>query len=92
VATGAVDEAAEGWLIETTGRTVGAVVDDRPYGWKVTIDDGSGPLLVFIPVGARVDVAGVREGQRLRVTGLAGQYDDHHEIIPRMPSDVAVLP
>ncbi|HEU0055517.1 MAG TPA: hypothetical protein VFQ39_20155, partial [Longimicrobium sp.] len=92
IPTGSVGEGTEGWLIETTGTVRGGVVDDRPYGWKVTIDDGSGPLLVFVPTGSRIDVRGVREGQRLRVTGLSAQYDDHHEIIPRGERDLVVLP
>jgi hypothetical protein len=41
-------------------------------GWKITIDDGSGPLLVFVPVGAKVDVGGIRPGQRLRVVEFSG--------------------
>ncbi|HEX8695265.1 MAG TPA: hypothetical protein VF746_22830 [Longimicrobium sp.] len=89
--TGEVGEATEGSLLATGGTVAGPVVDDRPYGWKVTIDDGSGPLLVFVPVGAKMDVSGIRPGQRLRVVGFSGQYDDHHEILPRSQADLTVL-
>lgn len=89
--TGEVGEATEGSILTVSGTVAGAVVDDRPYGWKVTIDDGSGPLLVFVPVGAKVDVGGIRPGQRLRVVGFSGQYDDHHEILPRSPADITTL-
>jgi hypothetical protein len=91
-ATGAVGEATEGRIIWTEATMVGEVVDDRPYGWKITVDDGSGPLLVFVPVGARIDVGRFRAGQRLRVYGFSGQYDDHHEIIPRSEADIEILP
>lgn len=86
-----VGERSEGSLVETTGTVTGPVVDDRPYGWKITIRDATGALLVFVPVGARIDVSGIRAGQRLRVRGFSGQYDDHHEILPRSQKDIVVL-
>lgn len=86
-----VNEESEGQLVETTGTVVGPVVDDRPYGWKITIEDGTGRLLVFVPVGAGIDVSGIRAGQRLRVLGFSGQYDDHHEILLRSQEDLVVL-
>jgi len=88
--TGEVGEATEGSLLAVGGTVTGPVVDDRPYGWKITLDDGSGPLLVFVPAGAKMDVGGIRPGQRLRVVGFSGQYDDHHEILPRSQTDLAV--
>jgi len=90
-ATGSVGEATEGRLIFVEGKITGEIVDDRPYGWKMTIDDGSGPLLVFISVGARIDIGRFRAGQRLRVSGFSGQYDNHHEIHPRSEQDVEII-
>jgi hypothetical protein len=90
--TGEVSEATEGLLVRVRGRVTGPVVDDRPYGWKVTLDDGSGPLLVFVSVRSGIDVSGVREGYSLEVTGFSGQYDDHHEVLPRAQADLRVLP
>ena len=81
VATGSVSEATEGKTILTGGTMIGEVVDDRSHGRKITIDDGSGPLLVFIPAAAKIDVSRFRAGQRLRILGFSGQYDDHYEII-----------
>lgn len=91
IATARVGEATEGRIIRAEGTIVGEIVDDSPYGWKITIDDGSGPLLVFLSPGAKIDLTRFRAGQRLRVTGFSGQYDDHHEILPRSESDVEIL-
>lgn len=90
--TAEVGEAHEGVLLEVEGTVRGDVVDDRPYGWKVTLDDGSGPLLVFVTAGTDVDVAAIRDGQRLRVTGIGGQYQTHYELLPRGRADVVSLP
>lgn len=92
VRTADVGETTEGVLITVEGVTTDSVADDQPYGWKIHVDDGSGPLLVFIATGTRIDVASLRAGQRLRVTGLSGQYDAHHEILPRSQADVVALP
>lgn len=92
VRTGAVGEATEGLLVRVRGRVRGPVVDDRPWGWKATLDDGSGPLLVFVPAGAGIDTGGIRDGRRLEVVGFSGQYDDHPEVLPRAPGDLRLLP
>ena len=92
VRTGALGESDEGWLVRVRGRVTGEVVEDSPWGWKVTIDDGSGPLLVFVDAETNVDVRPFRVGQTVEVTGFAGQYDDHYEVIPRAQVDVRVVP
>lgn len=92
VRTGAVGESMEGTLVRVRGRVRGALVDDRPWGWKAMLDDGSGPLLVFVPVGAGIDVGGIRDGASLEVVGFSGQYDEHYEVLPRAPGDLRVLP
>jgi DNA/RNA endonuclease YhcR with UshA esterase domain len=63
-------------------------VDDRPWGWKLMLDDGSGALLVFVDAQAGIDVSAIRPGQWLQVTGYSGQYEEHREILPRTQSDL----
>jgi hypothetical protein len=41
------------------------VIDDQPHGWKIYLDDGSGPLLVFIATATRINVKPLRAGQQL---------------------------
>jgi DNA/RNA endonuclease YhcR with UshA esterase domain len=88
IGTGAVDEPNEGLLIRVRGRVMGEVVDDRPWGWKLMLDDGSGALLVFVDAQAGIDVSAIRPGQWLQVTGYSGQYEEHREILPRTQSDL----
>jgi len=89
--TGAIDSVNEGKLIVVQGRIVRDIVDDRPWGWKIYLDDGSGKLLVFVTPSARIDVSGFRAGQMLRVTGIIGTYERHVELLPRNQTDIAVL-
>jgi hypothetical protein len=90
--TGLLNESMEGWLVKIRGRVAGAVVNDEPWGWKVMVDDGTGPVLVFVDAETNVDVRPLRPGDTVEVTGFAGQYDDHYEVIPRAQVDVRVLP
>ena len=49
VATGDVGPATEGRLIAVRGRVAGAIVDDRPWGSKLYVNDGSGPCWCSSP-------------------------------------------
>jgi DNA/RNA endonuclease YhcR with UshA esterase domain len=91
VRTGALGEHDEGWLVRVRGRVTGEVVDDAPWGWKVLVDDGSGPVLIFVDAETNVDVRPFRAGQMVEVTGFAGQYDDHYEVVPRAQVDIRVV-
>lgn len=92
VRTGALDEGEEGWLVRIRGRVAGEAVNDEPWGWKVMVDDGSGPVLVFVDAETNVDVQTLRAGDTVEVTGFAGQYDDHYEVVPRAQVDIRVVP
>jgi hypothetical protein len=91
VKTGAVGAATEGRLIAVRGKAAGNVIDDPPWGWKVFIDDGSGPLLVFIATTTEIDVHPLRAGQQLRVVGFSGRYEQHTELLPRRQADLEIL-
>ena len=90
VRTGRVGEAEEGTLIRAAGR-IERVEDDAPYGHKIFIDDGSGELQVFIDASTALieDVTRWQPGDTIDVTGFAGRYEETHEIMPRIPSDMS---
>lgn len=88
VRTGAVDEGEEGWLVRIRGQVVTEPENDAPWGWKVMVDDGSGALMVFIDAETDVRADAFRVGAEVEVTGFAGQYDDHYELVPRAHDDV----
>ncbi|MCY1047714.1 DNA-binding protein [Corallococcus sp. bb12-1] len=95
VTTGGVNESVEGELISVTGAITQAFQDDSPYGYKLYINDGSGEVQVFVHVSAGFDKAALQAltvGQRLRVVGLAAQYETTYEVAPRAPSDLSVVP
>ncbi len=86
--TASLGEATEGWIVRLTGRLVGPVTSDLPYGYKLTLNDGSGPAVVFINVETGIDAMALVPGDTFRMTGFASQYADHYEIDPRFPADV----
>ena len=92
VATGDVGPATEGRLVAVRGRVVGAMVDDRPWGSKLYVNDGSGPLLVFVAAATNIDGTRYRAGQALRIVGFSGRFGDQTEVLPRGPSDITAGP
>lgn len=92
IATGSLGAGTAGSLVEIAGRVVRGPEDDRPWGWKLWLDDGSGPALVFIAPDTGIDVASLRTGQRLAATGLAARYEQHYEVLPRRRSDIRAVP
>lgn len=89
VATGRFGEAEEGLLIQTAGR-ITRIQDDAPHGYKIFIDDGSGELQVFIDASTPLIETATdwKPGERIRVIGFAGRYEDTREIMPRIGSDI----
>jgi hypothetical protein len=88
VATAEVGPATEGWLVRIRGRVTEAPVEDAPWGWKLTVDDGSGPASVFVDADSGVDPAAFRAGGEVEVIGFSGRYDDRYEVLPRSRADV----
>ena len=65
--------------------------NDLPYGFKLSIDDGTGELVIFVNVQTDIDLSEFAVGQLVSVTGFSGQFDDHYEVLPRSPEDLLLL-
>jgi hypothetical protein len=89
--TGSVGEETEGKLLGLRGTLVGDSVDDSPYGYKLTLDDGSGPVQVFLYPGAGIAPDGLDAGVEVSVICFSNQYDTKYECDPRIASDIAIL-
>jgi len=89
VSTGAIGEATEGLIVRVVGTIVQPVESDLPFGYKVIVDDGTGPIRVFVNTTTGIDVSGLAQGQVIAATGFSGQFIDY-EIDPRFPADIQV--
>lgn len=92
VRTSSIGEHSEGWLVSVFGKVTSAPASDLPYGYKLSVDDGSGPVLIFVNLDTGIDLSTLAVGDRLLVTGFSSQFDDHYEIDPRKPHDLIALP
>lgn len=91
VATSAVTGVMEGWMVRVRGRALAPAESDLPYGWKLQVDDGSGPVQVFFPAGGGdFGLGRIHAGSAVSVTGFGGRYDDTYEVIPASPADLVV--
>jgi hypothetical protein len=89
-ATGSVSEVTEGQLLSLHGTLVGDPVDDSPYGYKLSIDDGSGPVQLFLYPGSDIGTEGLVDGASVSVICFSNQYDTHYECDPRRAADLTV--
>jgi len=87
VPTGSISEATEGLLVQVVGTLVGPIEPDPPFGTILHLDDGSGPIRIFVCTSTGIDVSHLAPGQRLSVTGLSYQFGDY-EVDPRFQSDI----
>lgn len=90
VATGEVGPATLGFLVTVEGTITQPVHADLPYGYSLLIDDGSGPVQVYINASTNIDPKGAafKPGRTIRVTGFGNQYGSTYEVDPRTRGDV----
>jgi len=87
VRTGSVGPANQGLLVRVVGTITQPVEPDPPFGNKVFVDDGSGPIRIFVNASTGIDVSGLAQGQLLSVIGFSSAFNDP-EIDPRFQSDL----
>lgn len=87
VPTASVSEATEGLLVQVSGTLLGEITPDPPYGTILNIDDGSGPIRIFVCTSTGIDLSGLATGQQVSVTGMSYQFIDY-EVDPRFQSDI----
>lgn len=87
VPTGSISEATEGLLVQFVGTLVGPITPDPPFGTILHIDDGSGPIRIFVCTSTGIDLSGLATGQQVSVIGMSYQFIDY-EIDPRFQSDI----
>ncbi|MGW3202297.1 hypothetical protein ACWDBD_48990 [Streptomyces sp. NPDC001118] len=91
VSTAGIGEATEGQIVKVVGRITQAPASDLPYGYKFFVDDGSGAVQIYVNPQTGIGVAGLQQGETVRVTGFSSQFGSHYEIDPRSPRDVEAV-
>jgi hypothetical protein len=65
----------------------GPIEPDPPYGTIFHLDDGSGPIRIFVCTSTGIDLSGLAPGQQVSVIGMSCQFIDY-EVDPRFQSDI----
>ena len=63
---------------------VGDLFDDGPFGFKLNIDDGSGPTQIFLFPGSGISTAGLVDGVKIKVVCFSNQFDTTFECDPQV--------
>jgi hypothetical protein len=88
--TGKVGESTEGQLLALEGQMVGDLIDDSPFGFKLNIDDGSGPIQIFLFPGTGISTEGLHAGVTIDVVCFSNQFDTVFECDPPTPDDFTI--
>ncbi len=96
IGTGAVGEAVEGQLVAIEGAVSGAATS-LSGGVGVDVDDGGGPVRVFIGTATGIDLAAWSVGTSVALHGVVGQRDSSgsgtagYRVQPRDPADILAV-
>jgi hypothetical protein len=86
-------EAMESDLITVVADIVQAPYSSGP-GYNMTVKNGNAALAVRINNTTGISTTALTKGRRIRITGIAGQYDDSepytsgYQLMPRFQSDI----
>lgn len=95
--TGALGEAQEALLVTVRGAVATAPRRTSAQNVYFDLDDGSGPLRVYLTPGSTIPATELALGAWVEITGVLGQETSGqqplrgHRLWPRMPADVRVV-
>ncbi len=91
VATGKIGEPILGQFIKIAGNVTKPVVEVAPFGFRVSVDDGTGETIGYVSTSTGISPKAFAVGQRVELIGIAGRFKDHSQIYPRSPADVKLV-
>ena len=86
--TGQLTQGAIGKLIKISGTVSKAVDDIAPYGFRFSIDDGTGEIIAYVSTSTGISAKDMTLGRRVELIGVAGEFNHRYQIYPRSPADV----
>ncbi len=91
-----IKESLEGVLITFEG-----TLENTPYvqgsGYNMIVWNGTAPITVYVYKSTGINVNGLKKGDMVKITGIAGQYDytppynDGYQVLPRFQDDISIL-
>jgi hypothetical protein len=91
LSTGAISEPIIGRLIKIVGTVTKPVDEVEPYGFRFSIDDGTGEIIAYISTSTIISQREFVTGQRVELIGIAGKFNEHYQIYPRSPADIILV-
>jgi len=88
IATGKISERTIGKLIKIAGTVTKAVDEIPPYGFRFSVDDGTGETIVYVSTSTGISSKQMVLGKRVELIGVAGEFNHRFQIYPRSPADV----
>jgi len=74
-----------GYLIKISGKVI------ERTGVNVSVDDGTGEILAYFKKCVNMDLAEIKEGNQIEITGILTQTDKSWRLMPRSADDVKII-
>ncbi|MFA5051239.1 MAG: hypothetical protein WC499_03945 [Patescibacteria group bacterium] len=74
-----------GYLIKISGKVI------ERTGTNVFVDDSTGEILAYFKKCVKMDLAEIKEGSQIEITGILTQNNESWRLMPRSADDVKIL-
>jgi DNA/RNA endonuclease YhcR with UshA esterase domain len=91
LSTGAISERIIGKLIKIVGTVTKPVDEVAPYGFRVSVNDGTGEVIAYVSTSTTISPKEFMPGQNVQLVGVAGKFNEHYQIYPRSPADIRLI-
>ena len=88
IKTGNIVDDTVGRLIKVIATVTKPVDEVEPYGFRVSMDDGSGEIIAYVSTSTGIAAQNFVPGQKMELIGIAGKFNDHYQIYPRSLADI----
>ena len=80
----------QGWLVQVSGTATWSTPQTLGADWSFTLNDGSGPIKIFIDKDTGIDLRDATSGSKMIITGFSGNNANTPQVMARFQADVVV--
>ena len=80
----------QGLLVQVNGTATWSTPQTLGSDWSFTLNDGSGPIMVFVDKDTAIDLRSYASGSKMTVIGFSGNNANTPQIMPRFQADVQI--
>jgi uncharacterized protein YdeI (BOF family) len=81
----------QGLIVQVSGTATWSTPQTLGADWSFTLNDGSGPITIFVDKDTAIDLRSATSGSQMIITGFSGNNAYTPQIMPRFQADIVVF-